>query len=154
MTQIAGTQPKKRSKIGQHRPNIGPKSFKNLTKIGSSIPSKFKETSSQKRATWTQHGPKIGPKSIQNRFWTGQNRPLDRPKPTEKGKSTSKPGSPNSDPLWVAKNVANMAPTCPPKWSQNHSKIDPKIKQILSCFQDRVWTPKSFHKRLSSRLAD
>ena len=36
-------------------------------------------------------------------------------------------------------NVANMAPTWHPKWSQNEEKIDPKNDPIWGCFRDRVF---------------
>ena len=40
--------------------------------------------------------------------------------------------------LWPRK-VANMAPTWPPKRSQNQLKIDPKIDQIFSASWNRFW---------------
>ena len=38
----------------------------------------------------------------------------------------------------LEENVANLAPTWVPRWSQNGEKIDAKIDQKIDAFQDRI----------------
>ena len=101
-----------------------------------------------------QHKPKIGQKSGQNRSKIGSGRTKIGPKSAPGPAKTNQKHKNNNEPrsTWeryfiFGQNVANMAATWPPKRAKIVKKIDPKIDQILSCFWDRVWTPKSFQKR-------
>ena len=111
------SQAKNRWQNNQHRPKIGSAQPKNKPK---SVP-----------------GPtKIAPESV--------------PGPAETHRKRNGNNEHTSTPertFIFGQNVANMAATWPPKRAKIVKKINPKIDQILNCFWDRVWTPKSFQKR-------
>ena len=73
-----------------------------------------------------QNGPQMGP-----RRWPGG------PKSGEKTASKQKGREHTTDPPFLAEKVANMAPTWAPRWSQNRTKIDTKIKQTNHASLDR-----------------
>ena len=118
---------------------------------------KFNQKSSQNRPTSVQNRPKIGPKSVPDGPKSVQNRlpgPSLGPKTGKTGKEISKKlewqqrthEHFRAD-LYFWPKCRQHGPNLAPQTDQKSEKIDLKIDQILSCFWDRVWTPKSFQKR-------